>query len=219
LSRVEKIFAEKVFLPFHKNELETIEYGEWLYKFVVSVSWRVLKCFEDETTKECRFAMEAWSNYLANNGSNNGSDQFEHHIIFLGPLDIDKSDKLKAKNMNKYLIRAIDAVPLFGRDTLVVYTKMCRIVALSLLNIPTDKFHNTKIRKGKGILTIRQTIRDPAFSELLEKRAERVNEMYEQMSEKQKNKILDTAKGNLNRFFNSEWFYAEEEDRKLNRQK
>lgn len=217
--QVEKIFAEKVFLPFHKNEIETIEYDEWLYKFVVSISWRVLKSFEDETTKESHFAMELWSNYLTDNVDNKDLYQFEHHIIFLGPLDINGSDKPKVRNINKYLIRAIDAIPLFGNNTLVVYTKMCRIVVLSLFNISTDKFFNTRIRKGKGILTINQTIMDPAFSELLEKGAKRVDEIYQQMSEKQKKKVLDTAKEDLNRFFDSEWYYAEEKDHKLNQEK
>lgn len=185
-SQSERMFAQKVFLPFHKNELVTIEYNEWLYKYVISISWRVLKCFEDEATKECYSAMDVWSNYFTDSVNEKDLDRFEHHLIFLRPLDIERNDKPKVKNMNKYLIRAIDAIPVFGCDTLVVYIKMCRIVLLSLLNIPTDKFLNTKIQRGNGVLTTKQMISDPAFFELLEERAERVNEMYKNMTKKQR---------------------------------
>ncbi len=80
-SRVEKAFSEKIFLPFHNNKLEQIEYDEWLYKFIVSISWRVLKVYEDEATNESQFAMKIWSDYLLRNIMNADLDSFERRRL------------------------------------------------------------------------------------------------------------------------------------------
>lgn len=212
-NKYETLFANKIFFPFHNNNFKKIDYDEWLYKFIISISWRVLKNFEDEATIECISAMQTWSNYLHENIIDTTLDKYQHHIIFIDSINIFKNYEPKARNINEYLIRTIDAA-ILGNNTLVVYTKMSRIIILSTLNIPMDKFFNTKIVRGVGVLSANQTIEDYAFYELIESRAQTLKDISSQMSNNQKDKVLNDVKKNTDRLLNSEWYRAMKEDYK-----
>jgi len=41
-NKFETIFANKIFYPFHNSKNVKVNYKDWLFKFSVSVSWRVL---------------------------------------------------------------------------------------------------------------------------------------------------------------------------------
>ena len=61
---------------------------------------------------------------------------------------------------------------------------------MSILNVPTDKFLNTRIFKNSGTLSIKQNIDDPAFFQLLERRTQAASQMMSDLSDNQKSKIL-----------------------------
>lgn len=49
LSRSETSFAEKLFYPYVNGGSSHFVYGEWLLHFCVSISWRVLQHYKDES--------------------------------------------------------------------------------------------------------------------------------------------------------------------------
>src|SRR5713226_7142097 len=57
LSKDEKTFSEKIFIPYHEGNQDTFEYGSWLKRFIIGLHWKVL------VTKEDRYPAHAEAAY------------------------------------------------------------------------------------------------------------------------------------------------------------
>src|SRR3989442_232905 len=57
LGRDEKIFCEKIFIPYHEKNQQRFEYGSWMRRFIVGLHWKVL------VTKEESYPAEAEATY------------------------------------------------------------------------------------------------------------------------------------------------------------
>lgn len=152
-------FAKYVFHPYSVNTSAVIDYGPWLCKFLVSVSWRVLLFYKLEghldempTLHRGSFekALEAWREFLLDIRPHPGV--FEQHLL---PLDTLKSANVPGmpSYINQYILRAVDMDIVMRERTIAVYWKLPRFVVLGLVvnTEPRSSWGGTRaaVKRGK----------------------------------------------------------------------
>ena len=70
-SEVEKIFAEKIFIPYHNHGVRSFKYDTWLQRFAISLVWRAIvkengDGWEDkpEMAAQVEVAANSWADFL-----------------------------------------------------------------------------------------------------------------------------------------------------------
>src|SRR3989304_4479179 len=131
-------FANNFFTPFHEDAQTNFEYDEWLAKFCVSISWRVLS-YMQEVFPETRFddrhgpsaqkAMSVWADFLLGNRSD--LDCFEQHFLPLG--EIAESDGCLPATFQRYLMRAVEMDRLWGNESAFTFAKLGRVVLIGFI--------------------------------------------------------------------------------------
>jgi hypothetical protein len=48
LSKDEKTFCEKIFIPYHEQGQSVFTYGPWLKRFIIGLHWKVLVTKEEQ---------------------------------------------------------------------------------------------------------------------------------------------------------------------------
>jgi hypothetical protein len=119
LSRDEKLFCEKIFIPYHERNEQRFEYGPWLQRFIVGLHWKVLVVKEEKYPTEIEAlyakAEQAWRPFLLGNAATPGIGEFH---LFLSDIIRDASSELPRK-INWYLSRAFDLTPIFSDTGMV----------------------------------------------------------------------------------------------------
>ena len=116
-SRSETEFATKLFYPNTGGESAQFIYGEWLLRFCVSVSWRVLQIQKEETSLKgyepdaiARIAEAdaTWKAFLLGQRPHPGP--FEQHLVPFNGLASISSTTIGdiSPNLNRYLMRMVD---------------------------------------------------------------------------------------------------------------
>ncbi|MFZ5763407.1 MAG: hypothetical protein ACOY8P_10835 [Thermodesulfobacteriota bacterium] len=219
----ETVFANNIFHPMNKGERPTSSYGPWLLKFAVSVSWRVLNYFleehelshfPNELLLSTEKALAKWKDFMLDQSPDPG--QFEQHMLpFNCLVGFDHPDM--PPNINRYMLRTvdIDAVKLGEKDGFV-YSKMGRIVLIGFIEIShPQRWKGTKLHVKKGVLGSKHYSLPAEFGEYFLSKARRLAEINKSMSGKQKQKIEDTYRKNINRAISSETLKAIDYDVKL----
>lgn len=94
LSRSETSFAEKLFYPYVNGGSSHFVYGEWLLHFCVSISWRVLQHYKDESALNnyepdviacIAEAERTWKAFLLDQLPHPG--RFPQHLFPLGGIE------------------------------------------------------------------------------------------------------------------------------------
>ena len=145
LSGWERSFAQFVFHPYSVNTSAVLNYGPWLCKFLVSVSWRVLLFYKleghlSEIPTQHRGpiekGLETWREFLLDMRPHPGD--FEQHLL---PLDALESANIPGMptNMNRYVLRAVDMDVVTGERTALVYWKLPRFVVLGFVVNPEPR--------------------------------------------------------------------------------
>lgn len=129
LGRFETAFATNLFHPYNSESGKHIRYGDWLLKFCVSISWRVLTYAADQTGLEhlapeqkeiAKIASDLWSKLILVNESHPG--QFEQHLLPLDPIDSHSLEDLP-NNINRYFLRAVEMDLPAGEKSAYTYAK------------------------------------------------------------------------------------------------
>jgi len=160
LGQSETIFAGELFHPYTNGKASQFDYGPWLLRFCVSVSWRVLLFQRDETAvmkdyapdtiARCNEAESTWRAFLLGQRPNPGP--FQQHLLPLdGIAEISNRPDNLAPNLNRYFMRTIDMDIFRGKNTKYVYAKLGRfvIVGFILENHP-NHWKGTKVHVRKG---------------------------------------------------------------------
>lgn len=217
-SKHEKYFADEFFYPYLEKKKTSFNYNENLQKFIISISWRLLKkdlegfkSFQPEMFEYAKQAEEYWREILLKDELD---EKYEHHLFLFDYIEdssIDLPDKFQW-----YTMRATDGTVASSKKELFLFVKLPSIFFISSIfpNSIKDYWENTLIEKN-GILKIPQSSQHPGFWDFLKSRAELSNK--DEISEKQSNKIGETVLRDLNRIRNSKSFevWLEEEKRKL----
>lgn len=212
---------ERIFLPLHKGQGSTFHYDDWLLKFAVSVSWRVLTYFrmrEDLThlTPQLLAAADraerAWRDFLLGKEPHPGS--FEQHMF---PLDAVESVSIPnaPPNLNRYFLCTVDPTVFRIEDRAFVYAKMCRLLLIGFINMPQPRrWDGTKVHVRGGTL-------GPFGCEVpdlwiaIRSRAKSLIEKEASISDRQWDRMEKAFRSDMDRFGQSETFRAVDEDVRL----
>lgn len=136
----EKLFKEQIFAPLHENPMaaHSIRCGDWLIKFAVSMSWRVLLFCSDLGHPRMRAhqklslteAGEAWRRFLL--GEIENPKQFEQHLLPLYYVD-DSSLFNNSPHINRYLLSTLDLDLVIWDSSVFVYAKLGRLLLFGLI--------------------------------------------------------------------------------------
>ena len=137
LNKWETQVANNIFYPHSRGERDYFEYGAWLLKYAVSISWRSLTHYIDNSKDEIEYsdsalkwidkALISWKEFLFDKRPHPGS--FEQHLILVNILKSVSNTEHLAPNLNRYLTR-IQEINLAHNDgdPLFIYTKMGKMI-------------------------------------------------------------------------------------------
>lgn len=152
-SALERRFCNELFNPWSAGDVRRVDYGEWLIRFCVSVSWRVLRHGMDQQPighlneaqqVAARGAEETWRRFLLGELPHPG--RYEQHIIpWIGPLKGGPQDDLP-DNFNRYLMRGT-GIDVFttGGGAAFTCAKMGRFSLFGTITPTLDKWEGTKV--------------------------------------------------------------------------
>lgn len=216
-SKYEKYFADKFFYPYLDKKETSFNYDENLQKFIISISWRLLKKdlegfknFQPEMFEYAKQAEEYWRKILLNDELD---EKYEHHLFLFDYIE-DSSADLPDK-FQWYTMRATDGTIASSKKELFLFVKLPSIFFISsIFPISIKAYWENSLIEKKGILKIPQSSQHPGFLDFLMSRAEYITK--DELSEKQSNKIGETALKDLDKVRNSKSFevWTEESKRK-----
>ena len=217
LNKWETPSATHIFHPCNRRDPMPYQYGPWLLKFAVSISWRAMLHLQHlgqtQETKEASElvdrAMMVWHEYLL--GKRPHPDKYEQHIILFDRIDPVKGTDISGLpgNFNRFLMRGtyINQAHSSGHP-LYIFTKMGRMGILGFLGISHPRqWQGTKIHVKGGHIGRDITMPTP-FLDYLIGRAEQLQTEYSQISAKQRDKISKTIDDNQEQFIESELYEA-----------
>ena len=212
-------FANKIFLPYHNREATEFEYGPWMSKFCVSVSWRVLMFLKEkghlselmqDFATDVDDALATWAAFLG--GSRPDLGRFEQHIL---PMDAiaESSDESLPDHINRYFLRVVEIDRICTQQSAFVYLKLARFILIGFIREPEAPFwQGTKVNIESGTIGPRELSVPDWLWNFFKERAHRVAKIESGISDRQKAKAEATAQSNPERTLNSETLRAMVED-------
>ena len=204
IGKAEMRFAEQFFHPVVKDRSPCDEYGPWLLKFCVSVTWRVLlkfrdmDPFDDYSSKEYDLlerAAAVWREYLR--GSRSDVETFRQHLYIV--QRISSAQRNFPPNINRHVLRHISADVVRGADQHIVFAKLPRFFIMGVLRDDRpDDWVGTEVFSDTGVVPTYQRAPDGFYNYLYEK-AGRSAELLASISDRQKMKVLNAIEAHPNR--------------------
>lgn len=210
-SRYETAFASKLFHPWHEGKLH-IRYSEWLLKFCVSVSWRVLR-FARGRNKEAKYTAEQhtlldeaearWRAFLCDDAPHPG--KFEQHLLI---FDLVKETTLEdlPSNFNRFMTGAITLDIVASKTMLMTYAKMGRFTIFGIVQKGSGKWEGTKVHVKDGIIKPGKFVLPSALIGLFREKASLHDKAMDAISPTQRAKIDQHVLDNLDQFAKSDQF-------------
>ncbi|AZR74073.1 hypothetical protein BBF96_12100 [Anoxybacter fermentans] len=229
-SKVERAFALNIFYPYQNDTLgnQDFQYGEWLYPFIVSVNWRILyldlaefrksQSLNETSLKILSDAEESMRNFLLGNIQN--VLPIENHLFLFPEISI-ASPEIAKQNPNVFFRTSAYGYILIntGFNSFYVYSNLAGILLVTIIKkAQGEVWNNTIVDPSGGIIKIPRNVRSPLINDVLEYCKEQKN--WPQISDQQKQKIIDKIKENINKFENSrfyKFFMADENLKKSSR--
>jgi hypothetical protein len=222
LNQWETQFANHIFYPLTQGTTNGALYGPWFLSFCVSVSWRVLVYYIDNSyiervpaalTPNVHGAERAWREFLLGRLSRPG--RYEQHFVPLGAIQSSTYSEIPT-NINRYFLRVIDVDIANNGNTAFVYTKLGPFVILGFIAIPFAKqWHGAKVYAGHGRIRPRAYTMPKIFAEYLFTKARKVAQMKENVSAGQQMKIRAAYMNDLDRAAHSDFIEAMHQDVRL----
>lgn len=192
--KYEAAFAAKVFHPCHDAKYR-IPYKEWMLKFCVSVSWRVLKYargrnigaqYSDEQNRLMDEADARWRAFL--------NDQVPHPARFEQQLIIfdfvkDTTIADLPNNFNRFMTGAVTLDIVGSERSLMTFAKMGRFMIFGIIQKGPNRWEGTKIHVKDGILQPGKFIIPAGLLELFRDKANYSRVSMTQISDRQRAKI------------------------------
>ena len=205
----ERLFADRFFHPFVEDRIDRLEYGPWLLKFCVSVTWRVLLLyreldpFEDYSQEDYQLlgrAETVWRDYLL--GRREDVAEFRQHLFVASRILTAKAGT--AANINRHVLRHIGADVVRGDGQHVVYAKLPRLFLMGMLrDMRADQWQGTVIDAEGGTIPLVQRAPD-AFYDYVNTKASRAGDLLRSISDHQKAKVLDAIESDPGRVQDSD---------------
>lgn len=213
-SGYETPFATNIFYPLVENDHRSVRYGEWMIRFCVSVSWRLLRYaveeqkFDNLDNFQKQFvqrALSTWAGFLGGRVHNPGIH--EQHILLASPIESHTLPDLPS-NMNRYLLRAVHADIPYSRKSVFTYAKLGPFLLFGYVQPPPKKWKGTKVHVHSGkIMPGQYELPSSVFSYLVDQ-AREISGAMESVSKNQIQKIDQSVLANIDRFASSKHFEA-----------
>lgn len=220
LSGWETRFATDVFHPYNADTAVRASYGEWMLKFCVSVSWRVLTYFTKENGLEdwspaqqaaAVAALDRWRAFLFGEVADPGP--FEQNLL---PLDVisDSTVPDMPPYMNRYLARSIDMDLARCNETAFVYSKMGKFALFGMV-VPTARWDGARVHVRRGAVRPGKFVVPHQVAGYLADRARGVAKLTMMIPEHQADKHEEIIEREPERVANSDQFASMLADAKM----
>ncbi len=177
-SNDEAEFSKKIFYPYVKRELskegecqgfiKNFRYGEWLLRFAISISWRLLVSKEFQPLKLSQHFIDIlstkqdeWRSFLQRERGDTGIGST--HMIFLQNLANGHGTlpQKMSPRINYYLLRTTDGTIVTSKSELAVYAKIGPIAFITSLKPGHLKYSPTSRVCMKGTFSTVQRLENP----------------------------------------------------------
>lgn len=212
-SAYETAFAGKLFHPWLSGK-QDIRYEEWLLRFCVSVSWRVLMHCKGSnptnvyTQKQEELISEAevaWRAFLI--GARPHPGTFEQHLVIWDMMESTNVPDMPP-NINRFLLGAITMDIVGGDNSLMTFAKMGRFMLFGMIQKGPHTWLGTKIHVREGYLKPGEITLPKALMTYISDRARMVADVYAGISEAQHKKMEADAMRDIDRIAKSDQFAA-----------
>jgi hypothetical protein len=212
-SKFETAFATKVFHPWNAG-IQSVAYDDWMLKFCVSVSWRVLKyaygrnkqaTYSSEQKLLVQAAEEKWRDFLNDNAIHPGA--FEQHLLI---ADVMESTSIRdlPTNINRFMTGAI-TLDIVGSDrSMMTFAKLGRFMIFGMIQKGPNKWEGTKVHVRHGVLKPGKFIVPIGLLDLIREKASNASDMMAAISPAQLAKIDSHITQNIDEFLMSDQFKA-----------
>jgi len=179
-------FANKIFYPYVSSNNVDYEYEEWLLKFAVSQSWRMLALeidtVNDQLAAKLNKILDIWSDYILEKRENSGLHS--HHLLFFK-----RTPDLPTNKEDYFCERAIDGSIGNRKSKIWIYSKLAPVAVVSHVKpLKFNGWRNSLIHK-KGRLQGFQLVTDNVFNEFFIDRINFYINSHKKITEKQNKKI------------------------------
>lgn len=206
-------FASKVFYPHVRGEKEEFKYGEWLHRFVLSVSWRLMESklavWQDSDHSKIgvvKQRLEMWRQMLLEEKPLS-EDPSNHHIFFLDELELAESDPDGPENFEIYMQRNIDGTSVYDDNEIHVFFKFPKVLFFSTIDpVNPGGFTRTEIDPDGGKIEQPQEL-GGKWGDFLYGRIEKMSDV--DLSESEREKVEDRIKENPEKFLKSDFLDAQ----------
>lgn len=225
-SKVEGAFAERIFMPYVAEVLDsagigrlnrTFDYQDWLLRFAISLQWRVLATRPDRVEHDHLLdeVEVIWRDFLL--GKRGDSGPWETHMVFLSSLGgaLISGNQPLGKRVNMYLLHSVDATTVAsdnGRN-LGIYSKAGPFAFYTPVKPRTLKGNTPSKLHMRGQISVGQSLKNGWLGQFIF--ITRPNEAYREISARQAGKIAQDSLENPARVLNSMSFHLLDVDSKL----
>lgn len=218
--KYETAFATNVFHPWHEGAIR-IRYGEWMLKFCVSVSWRVLKfargqnddaTYSDEQHQLMDEAEVRWREFL--NDEVPHPAEFEQHLLIFDFVE-DTTVEHLPNNFNRFMTGAVSLDIVGSEQSLMTFAKLGRFILFGMIQKGPNRWEGTKIHVADGTLKPGKFVIPSGLLDLFREKAEISRLAMTQLSDRQRAKIDQHVVENLDAFSKSDQFASILADAKM----
>jgi hypothetical protein len=210
-NRYETPFATKIFHPWHSGEYR-LAYEEWLLKFCVSVSWRVLK-FARGRNKNAPYsnvqqtlmdsAEVRWRAFLKDEVPHPAD--FEQHLLIFDIVESTNIPNLPT-NFNRFMTGAVTLDIVGSERSVMTFAKLGRFMIFGMIQKGPNQWDGTKIHVKRGLLKPSQISVPAGLLDLFREKAENAATTMSSISSVQRAKIDKHILDNLDAFTESDQF-------------
>lgn len=199
--RWERKFANEIFYPYSDKHIEKFYYDSNLLKFATSVLYRVLTtCLPDNLNnnhfQKFKQSEKEWKLFLKDNTQLKSYGKIH---IFLTDNSFVKQQQ-PVENFLNYYARGIDGALITNSKTALVYAKLARVIIIGeITGFNNQGLKGTLINCNKGIINSSEMKLDNQLKCYLIDRVSQLNELYDKVSEKQRNIALKHAEESINK--------------------
>lgn len=216
----EREFANRVFHPWLNGSLKT-RYDDWMLKFCVSVSWRVLNhChglnpatrYTEEQKALLIDAELTWRKFLLGELPHPG--KFRQQFVIFDVIE-DTTVRDLPTNINRFMTGAI-AMDIVGSGrSLFAWSKLGRFQIFGTIQEGPDKFEGTQVHVREGVLKPRQFVLPAGLLDLYREKAAHAQNAMASISDQQFAKIDDAVMSDIDRMIASDNFAAMRADAEM----
>lgn len=223
-SGFEREFATNIFYPFQDRQQKSFKYGEWLQKFVVSVSWRSLYIDLIDFVSNHIGSIDAINRLVECEkimrefllGERSDVSFIENHIFFADEIDNASEEFIKLRpHMNLFRSATSYTTIIEANQAHYTYTNLTGILLFTLYGrLDDEEWTNTQVFPSGIIEGKKQIIRSHSADEIRQalEEAERIRAAISENQQKIINQRYEAVTGSTQHY---PIFDLAEKDKKL----